>query len=105
MKHRGRAWRRSQRERKERRVRQYYSFHVFSNDSYLNSWNSDRWVNLMATTHKPCSCWMCCNQRSKNSWTKGDQKLTIQERKHKYWLSDYMEENYGSDDSDSLKVG
>ena len=36
----------------------------------------------VANTPTPCSCEMCCNVR-KSSYAKGDEKLSIQERKQK----------------------
>lgn len=40
------------------------------------TWRALRMYNNMAI----CSCWMCCNDRH-NPWIKGDEKLTMQERK------------------------
>ena len=37
-------------------------------------------LRMLANTPTPCSCQMCCNERS-SSWLKGKEKLTVQERR------------------------
>lgn len=53
---------------------------------------SDRAVGHMASTHRvPCSCEMCCNIR-RSSYAKGDQRLTIQERRDLHEVQDQKSE-------------
>ena len=44
----------------------------------------------IVNTPCPCSCHMCCNERS-SDWSKGKEKLTVQERRLES-ISDLVEE-------------
>ena len=86
-----RAIRRHHRARLKKNRKNYWGFGKFGWRGY----GTEEIVEMspfqagsVARTPKPCSCYMCRNQRH-NDWQKAEERLTVQERKA---LEDYNDQ-------------